>query len=573
METLLKVLKKYHPELPSSKKTLMQSSLKFSNLIKKFNSDNPSDDSKFVYIGIARNLINRVYLENYLNDKVKLQFNIDGLPLFKSSSIEFHPILGKIHDKKIAFKPFTIAVYCGIGAPHPVDHFLSEFVDELNYLLENGVVIGCKSFKVLVHCFICDKPARSLIKCIIHHGGYFACERCVVEGIYYNKRVVYPSTSCALRTDKSFRSKNDSKHHQTNKTSPLTRIIPKIDMVKLFLLDIMHLVFLGVMKKFFGYWLGTGLGKLKKEDIIRISQRLMNISDQVPVEFQRTTRSLGEIAKWKATEFRFFLLYCGIFVLMGILPDNNFKHFTLLHVATRILSCEDLLRRYACKLRGYLKVFVLASQKLYGLESQILNVHSLVHVVDDVKTMSCSLSHLTAFPFENLLGKIKKSLRSGYKPLEQLCNSLEEELYEPVEENLDPCKLSILKSSKKNFLLNITRLKYMNYEIHVKEPNNRVFLSHGSIIQIENIVSTNTSIENVTADTIKLFGKKFEKSQSAYKYPCDSSLLSTFSVEEPKKGEENCEFLLSDIQCKAVILKIFEIDADEKKIFAMPLLH
>ena len=66
----------------------------------------------------------------------------------------------------------------------------------------------------------------------------------------------------------------------------------------------------------------------------------MNLSDQIPSEFQRTTRSLGEIGHWKATEYRLFLLYCGIVVLKDILPENLYQHFSLFAIASRLLSCK-----------------------------------------------------------------------------------------------------------------------------------------------------------------------------------------------------------------------------------------
>ena len=53
----------------------------------------------------------------------------------------------------------------------------------------------------------------------------------------------------------------------------------------------------------------------------------------------------------------------------------------------------------------------------YGLNSQVLNVHHLLHVADDVKFMKCSLSFITAFPFENPLGKYKSISVLHFIPL------------------------------------------------------------------------------------------------------------------------------------------------------------
>ena len=46
--------------------------------------------------------------------------------------------------------------------------------------------------------FICDAPARSFLKCIIGHTGYYSCESCIVKGswegrIVFNEKEDYPS--------------------------------------------------------------------------------------------------------------------------------------------------------------------------------------------------------------------------------------------------------------------------------------------------------------------------------------------------------------------------------------------
>ena len=181
-------------------------------------------------------------------------------------------------------------------------------------------------------------------------------------------------------------------------------------MVGSFVLDFMHLCCLGVSKKLLvDYWTKAGsCHKLKREDILRISQRLVNLSNQVPHEFQITTRSLGDISKWKATEFRLFSVYTGMFALKGILPDNKYKHFLLFCITMRILLCEKLLMLYSDYDEIYLNRFVQFSKELYGENSQILNMYSLSHIRQDVKKFKCSLSRINAFDFENALAKIKK---------------------------------------------------------------------------------------------------------------------------------------------------------------------
>ena len=357
---------------------------------------------------------------------MNLQFNIDGLPLFHSSPKEFWPILGKIHVKNEVTKPFVTSVWCGTGKPNSIQLYLKSFVEELNDLLENGINIGERLFKIRVMSFICDRPARSFIKCIKGHTGYYACERCNVKGYRHNHRTLFPCIE-EKRTDASFRSQIDVGHHQG--VSPLTCITPPIDMINCFTLDFMHLGYLGITKKLLTeYWLTSGSSsKLSRNNIMRISQRLINLSKQIPDEFQRTTRSLGEINTWKATENRLFLLYSGMFILQGILPEDQYKHFLLFSFASRILSCEQLLKSYINHAQEYLNKFTELSSHLYGEESQILNMHSLNHLSEDVWYSNCCLSDITAFSFESYLGKLKKYLRSGNKPLSQLCRRLDEE--------------------------------------------------------------------------------------------------------------------------------------------------
>lgn len=58
-------------------------------------------------------------------------------------------------------------------------------------LYREGILIKERRFHVRIKAFICDRPARSVIKCIKNHA-YHACERCNISGIRVNKCVIYP---------------------------------------------------------------------------------------------------------------------------------------------------------------------------------------------------------------------------------------------------------------------------------------------------------------------------------------------------------------------------------------------
>lgn len=177
-------------------------------------------------------------------------------------------------------------------------------------------------------------------------------------------------------------------------------------MVKSFVLDSMHLLSAGAMKKLLvEYWL-TGtlnvrLGRRQKDEVNR---RIASLKVQIPCDFQRTPRSTLYAQKWKCTEFRLFLLYIGPIVMKNIVGDHIYKHFLLLHVASRIMNSNELAETYNNNAKMYLHSFFSALPILYGPSSQTLNMHNLTHVADDTKTMKCTLSCIDAFPFENLLG-------------------------------------------------------------------------------------------------------------------------------------------------------------------------
>jgi hypothetical protein len=71
---------------------------------------------------------------------VKIQVNVDGLPVFKSSNTQLWPILGRIQNENELFlstaenKPLVIGVYQGKHKPTNVTEFLNDFVSEAQHL-------------------------------------------------------------------------------------------------------------------------------------------------------------------------------------------------------------------------------------------------------------------------------------------------------------------------------------------------------------------------------------------------------------------------------------------------------
>lgn len=190
--------------------------------------------------------------------------------------------------------------------------------------------------------------------------------------------------------------------------------------------------------------------------------------------------------------------------------------------------------------------------------------------------MKCSLSYYTAFPFENLLGKFKKMLRSGYRPLAQLCRRLHESLNAESDKVMLPRTVIILKTGLPEPCgrIPVKKIKYKETILTCKKPDNVVFLTNKNIVNIESMYIP----QNGREEDIMLTGNKLKIVKPMFTYPCNSGKLNMWQVYET---ETKITCSLQSIICKMVFLKstIYEFDDEENddkektKIFVMPLLH
>lgn len=94
---------------------------------------------------------------------IEININIDGLPIYKSSNDQFWPILFNIH-RMPHISPMIIGLFHGKNKPSKIEEFLAPFVDEIEPILRNGVLINGHKLSVRIRTFICDSPARAFIK-------------------------------------------------------------------------------------------------------------------------------------------------------------------------------------------------------------------------------------------------------------------------------------------------------------------------------------------------------------------------------------------------------------------------
>lgn len=263
----------------------------------------------------------------------------------------------------------VIGIYYGVGKPKDSNTFLEMFVNESTLLVNDGLIFNNDSYSVRIEDLVCDAPAKAYILQVKHHTGFNCCTKCMIHGEYVQNTVCFPGVgNQALRTDELFHSFAYSLDYQTGQTN-LSRI-PYLGLVTNVVLDYMHLVCLGVVRKLISLWLSGPLNvRLSTNQIKEISLEMIKLRKFVPSEFARKPRGLDNVKYWKATEYRQFLLYIGPLVMKMFLKKEVYDNFLTLHVAITILAipilfpiictdkqnislCRKPVEKFRCELRN-----------------------------------------------------------------------------------------------------------------------------------------------------------------------------------------------------------------------------
>lgn len=553
LRQLLNLLKTIpiHSNLPSDPRTLLSTPRKtFSKIV---------EPGMYVHFGLkcaVEKLTSTVDICTI--SSIDLLVNIDGLPLSKSSSSQIYPILCSLY--KYPSNISVIGIYHGYEKPTNANEFLSEFVKEAIELVNDGFVLQGQVLPFTIKGFICDAPAKSYITFCKGHSGFYSCTKCIQKGKYIKGRVCFIKNNAKKRTNESFRRKLQPEYH--NGVSILENI-PSLGMVTNFPLEYMHLICLGVVKKLLcNIWLhGKPSHKLSKECVRKISDLLLSLKSYVPMEFVRKTRSLDEVKRWKATEFRFFLLYTGPLVLLNLIPSNKYLHFLTLHIAIRILMSTDLKKTYIEFANSLLLYFIDQIAVIYGYEYISHNVHGLAHIVEDTKIYG-TLDFYSAFPFENCLQILKKLVRKPNQPLPQIVRRLHEKDY--VLSTCDTTQNDIVLSIEHNegplpsndFEKEYKKCTFKYFTLSTSSGNNCCLLKDMSVVLIENFAIRNNNYY--------IIGKKFQNVSNFFNEPCQSSRLNIYSVDN--LGSTSL-WLVNDVSNKFVIFP------NNKCFVVFPLLH
>lgn len=530
--SLLEILNSSFTTLPKDSRTLLKTDYSVSkNIIK-------MGEGTYYHFGIAHNI--EILLSRNIslctNDSVqnlKLQINIDGLPLTKSSKSQFWPILGYLEEFHLT-QPFIIGIYHGYCKPPTTNIFLRPFVDELKILMDNHLFYKNKEYEITLSKIICDAPAKAFILGIKSHNAYYGCTKCNVEGNYLYNRMSFAELNSSRRTDVEFRNGAYEIQDFYLVNTPLTDL--SIDIISTITLDYMHLVCLGVTKKLLMFWIkGDRSVRLSDHNIKQISNMLVEFRSSIPKEFSRLPRSLEELDRWKATEFRQFLLYSGPVILKMYLPKRYYMNFLCLHCAIRILATEKLCLKYNNYANQLIIYFIKDFEDIYGVEFINHNVHNLSHLAEEVSKFG-ALDNFSAFKYENFMHTIKRKVKTSNHPLSQIIKRMQE-------------------FEKYNNCFTTENFGVLNQEIDVTERNRYFVTKNKEIIKVKSKV--NLSPTNSTLLAVKL------KSWSPYfNIPCNSTKFNC--VKGDIFSDDIYQYNIEDLAAKCIRFRDYYISTIHK---------
>lgn len=325
--------------------------------------------------------------------------------------------------------------------------------------------------------------------------------------------------------------------------------------------DSLHLIDLGIMKRLLFGWRDGNLGKLitkwSSRDIEKVTQFIL--SCHMPKEIHRNLRGLHDLSNWKATEYRTFLLYVSFIILKDVLADGPYHHFLNLFCAVTICSSEQHFQ-FLTVAQTMLVHFVEHYGDFYGREYITSNVHNLIHLVNEVKRFG-KLQTFNAYPFENKLSSIKRTIRKGNSPLQQIANRLMERNIMEIEE-LSNNSNYVSRPNIKTYMYRKTSIKVIRLEsfiLSTDKHNKWVLTNNCDIFELISIVDNDTCIS--------LIGNIIKNYKDAFDTPIRSSFLNIYKINCNTIRRLEATVNMTDIKCKLVTTEY------DSYIYFVPLIH
>ena len=373
----------------------------------------------------------------FLSQQHNISFiwNTDGIPVFKSSKYCIWPLYFAIselppHKRWCSDNVILAGLWFGLSKPAMLT-FLKPFLEGMSKLhsgieLYSPDIMGNFYCRAMLLCGTCDLPAKAMVYNMIQFNGNYGCSHCLQSGKTFKVGQrgsihIYPyiqdNPTGPMRTSEqllqySKEAVESGKPVFGVKGPCWFSVVPNYQVIESNVVDYMHCVLLGVTKMLLKLWFDTeNSGELwycgTKVHIA--DSKLLQI--RPPLNITRTPRSIQQHRSyWKASEYRAWLLFYSVPVMLDILPQDYLVHYMLLVEAIYLLLKNTIYPAELSKAELLVQHFCFKLQYYYGERYMSANVHHLLHlpkIVCDFGPLYC----YSCFAYESLNGKLLKYIK------------------------------------------------------------------------------------------------------------------------------------------------------------------
>lgn len=297
--------------------------------------------------------------------------------------------------------------------------------------------------KVMLLSGVFDAPARCAVQNMVQFNGYYGCGTCYIRGQSVNnlkgtRTHAYPfdgSQEHLLKGHPEVRTSMETmkhaeyaeelkKPHMGVKGHAFLARLPGFDIIRGVTIDYMHNVLLGVMKMLLHSWTNRDYKNMNwfvGDKMLEMNGRLTALSP--PNRITRLPRKLDDLAHWKASEYRSFLLYYAVPVLKGILPDDHLQHFLLLSKGIHILLQESISENDIREAEASILRFCMMVDVMYHPCLESSNIHALLHLSTKVRDLGPLWAH-SCFFYEDLNGDLRNLFHGTVHAARQILNAI-----------------------------------------------------------------------------------------------------------------------------------------------------
>lgn len=378
---------------------------------------------------ISSDLVQGQFYNSCMNgppSEVSLQLNIDSAPIFTTSGKSITPLFALINELiPTERKRNLLVVGLWFNQKCNVNMFLNSLVPQLKSLEMEGFMwtdIEGNSHQTRVYTILCvaDAPMRASVQQMKQYNGYFGCGICEHPASRYDGRTVYPhKDNVNLRSSSETVWISGNLHHLNSaerkgiKGVCALNTLSRFDVIRSVPPDYLHSVLLGVMRFLMNLWFSTtnhGKPWYLGNHITRIDEFLLNVKPTNDI--RRCPRSLKELKFWRASEYKYFLLYWGPIILRDVLPNDFYNHFMLLSTSIYTFLFDNPTKEDIDSAAFNLISFSCNMEGLYGQSNATYNNHLLLHIPKAVSDWG-PLWSWSSSPFESFNYVLKSSVHGS----------------------------------------------------------------------------------------------------------------------------------------------------------------